>query len=106
MRAVKRGPGGQLGVQAGVQVDVEARDAAMLRACVEAAAASRELRQAGGYAGRTRSFEQRINRLRSAGLIEMTVPDKPRSSAQRYRLTAKGRAAVAAAAAGRPEPDA
>ena len=106
MRAVKRGPGGQLGVQAGVQVDVEARDAAMLRACVEAAATSRELRRAGGYAGRTRSFEQRINRLRSAGLIEMTAPDKPRSSAQRYRLTAKGRAAVAAAAAGRPEPDA
>jgi len=27
-----------------------------------------------------------------AGLIEMTVPDKPRSSRQRYRLTAKGAA--------------
>nr|WP_298269795.1 hypothetical protein [Geobacter sp.] len=26
-----------------------------------------------------------------AGLIEMTIPDKPRSSNQRYRLTAKGR---------------
>jgi ATP-dependent DNA helicase RecG len=26
-----------------------------------------------------------------AGLIEMTIPDKPRSSKQRYRLTAKGR---------------
>ena len=76
----------------------------MLRACVEVAATSRELRRAGGYAGRTRSFERRINRLRSAGLIEMTVPDKPRSSAQRYRWTDKGR--VAAAYAGRPEPDA
>ena len=96
--------GGQAGVQVGVQVEVDARDAAMLRACVEAAATSRELRHAGGYAGRTRSFERRINRLRSAGLIEMTVPDKPRSSAQRYRLSDKGRAAVAAAVAGHREP--
>ena len=97
--------GGQVGVQVGVQVEVDARDAAMLRACVEAGAASRELREAGGYAGRTRSFERRINRLRSAGLIEMTVPDKPRSSAQRYRLTDKGRAAVTVADAWDAEPD-
>ena len=26
-----------------------------------------------------------------AGLIEMTIPDKPRSSKQRYRLTMEGR---------------
>ena len=26
-----------------------------------------------------------------AGLIEMTIPDKPRSSKQRYRLTSAGR---------------
>ncbi len=98
--------GGQAGVQVGVQVEVAAIDIAMVRACGEATATSRELRHAGGYAGRTRSFERRINRLRSAGLIEMTVPDKPRSSAQRYRLTDKGRATVAAAHRGRPESDA
>ena len=29
-----------------------------------------------------------------AGLIEMTIPDKPRSSKQKYRLPEKGRQAI------------
>ena len=31
----------------------------------------------------------------NGGLVEMTIPDKPRSSLQRYRLTEKGRAMLA-----------
>ena len=31
------------------------------------------------------------------GLLEMTIPDKPRSSRQKYRLTDKGRAWLASA---------
>lgn len=31
-----------------------------------------------------------------AGLVEMTIPDKPRSSKQKYRLTEKGRRVLAA----------
>ena len=30
----------------------------------------------------------------TAGVIEMTIPDRPRSSKQRYRLTERGRAVL------------
>ena len=97
------GHGGQLGVQAGVQANLEARDADMLRACVREDATSRELQIAGGYGGRTRSFEQRLGRLLREGLLRMTVPDKPRSPAQKYRLTERGQAALGHAAEGHEE---
>ncbi|MDR1655946.1 MAG: Fic family protein [Deltaproteobacteria bacterium] len=47
-----------------------------------------------GLSGDTRSFNRNIGPLLSSGLIEMTVPDKPNSKFQRYRLTAKGKAAA------------
>jgi predicted HTH transcriptional regulator len=44
-----------------------------------------------GRSNRTKFRDQVLNPLIAAGLIEMTIPDKPRSSKQRYRLTNKGR---------------
>jgi ATP-dependent DNA helicase RecG len=45
---------------------------------------------------RTKFRDKVLNPMLEAGLIEMTIPDKPRSKNQRYRLTAKGRAIQAA----------
>ena len=46
-------------------------------------------------ADRTKFRHQVLNPLLAEGLIEMTIPDKPRSSNQKYRLTDKGRAWLA-----------
>ena len=44
-----------------------------------------------GISGDTRPFRRHIAPLLARGLIEMTVPDKPKSRLQRYRLTDSGR---------------
>ncbi len=44
-----------------------------------------------GRSDRTKFRHQVLNPLLEAGLIEMAIPDKPRSSKQKYRLTARGR---------------
>ncbi len=44
-----------------------------------------------GYTNRTRFRNAVLRPMIAAGLVEMTIPDKPRSSKQKYRLTAMGR---------------
>ena len=44
-----------------------------------------------GKTDRTKFRNQVLNPLIEAGLLEMTVPDKPRSSKQKYRVTERGR---------------
>lgn len=50
-----------------------------------------ELQVAAGIKHREHFRKQYLLPLLESGLIEMTIPDKPRSSKQEYRLTAAGR---------------
>lgn len=44
-----------------------------------------------GKKGRTRYLNELIAKLVKDGLIEMTIPEKPNSRMQKYRLTANGK---------------
>jgi len=50
-----------------------------------------EIREAFGLKDRRRLRETYIDPALGAGLVEMTIPNKPNSRLQKYRLTAKGR---------------
>ena len=62
----------------------------ILRNCLESKAIT-NLMTIAGRADRTKFRDQVLNPLLAVGLVEMTIPDKTRSSKQRYRLTDKGR---------------
>lgn len=49
-----------------------------------------------GHTNRTRFKNAVLQPLIEADFIGMTIPDKPRSSKQKYRLTDKGKALLAA----------
>ena len=45
-----------------------------------------------GITNQTRAFQRHVEPLIDAGLVERTIPDKPTSRLQRYRITDAGRA--------------
>ena len=53
-----------------------------------------ELQAAAGLKDRVHFLKTHLEPLLLAGWIERTIPDKPRSSKQKYRLTEKGRQAL------------
>ena len=57
--------------------------------------ARKEIFAALGMSGDSRSFKRHLEPLLSEGLIEMTVPDNPKSKLQKYRLSESGRAVLA-----------
>ena len=90
---------GQVEGQEG-QAALSAKEIAMLRASLDGAVAAEALIAAAGHSSRSGHFRRCINRLLHDGLLEMTVPGRPRNPAQNYRLTDKGRAALRRAAEG------
>ena len=66
----------------------------MLRVCERGAVSRAELLMAMGYSRRTGNLGRRIERLMKEGFLERTVPDKPTSPNQKYRLTDIGEAVL------------
>ena len=96
---------GQAGDQEG-QAALSTKEIAMLQACLDGPVAAEALMAAAGHSSRTGHFRRWLHRLLCDGLLEMTVPGRPRSPAQKYRLTGKGRAASASIGNGQGEPNA
>ncbi len=82
------------------QVELPATDVALLKACQEKPRTGQELLLAAGYTERTGNFKRSMDRLLSADFLEMTIPEKPKSRLQKYRITDKGRAWLARATKG------
>ncbi len=76
-----------------VLTDIEKR---IMAACLNGPKTTPDLLELVGYRSRTGNFKHSLARLQKLGYVEMTIPDKPRSSKQSYRLTANGHNALGA----------
>jgi ATP-dependent DNA helicase RecG len=63
----------------------------IMEACQDSSRSTPELLSVLGYAVRTGNFKRGLKRLIAMDLLEMSMPGKPRSRNQNYRLSAKGR---------------
>ncbi len=72
------------------QVVVTNVEKSILTACQHGPQAARDLLAATGYKKRTGNFKRSLATLVEKQLLVMTLPDKPRSRLQSYRLTVKG----------------
>lgn len=77
----------------------------VLKALENAPLSRREVFAAIGLYSDSRAFKRNIEPILADGFIEMTVPDKPNSRLQKYRLTDKGIAAFRQTETALPEND-
>lgn len=63
----------------------------MLRAAERVPRSKRELLEAAGLASAYLNYKRHLLPLLEQDLIERTIPEKPNSRLQKYRLTDKGR---------------
>ena len=77
----------QVGAQVRVQVDLH-----ILSVCATKPLSSAEIAAALGHKQLSGNLRKALPRLRESGLLAYTIPEKPNSRSQKYRLTAKGKA--------------
>lgn len=90
----KHQPGTNLGLggdQVGTKLGLSEDQVAIVRKCLVPCKIP-DLMEVVGRANRTKFRNQVLAPLLKAGLVEMTIPDKPTSSLQKYRTTSKGKA--------------
>lgn len=80
-------------VTGGTKLALSGHQVAILRRCVGPQGIT-ELMTIAGRSDRTKFRNQVLNPLLDESLVEMTIPEKPTSRNQQYRLTAKGQAAL------------
>jgi len=79
-------------VEAPVEAQVEAQvSRRILSACTEKPLSSAEIAAALGHKQLSGNLRKALPDLRKAGLIQYTIPDKPNSRLQKYRLTDAGK---------------
>jgi fido (protein-threonine AMPylation protein) len=76
------------------QVELSGIQFAVLKTLESKSLSRKEIFSAIGMNGDSRSFKRNIEPLLTDGFIEMTVPDKPNSRLQKYRLTDTGKTAI------------
>jgi len=84
---------GEVAGEVGTKLALSQHQVDILRKCLVESSLL-DLMAVTGRSDRTKFRNQVLGPLMKAGLIEMTIPDKPRSSKQKYRLTEKGRKAI------------
>jgi Fic family protein len=82
----------QVGRQDKHQVELSDTQIFVLKSLENKTLSRKEIFDQIGMSGDSRSFKRNIAPLLSDGLVEMTVPEKPNSRLQKYRLTDKGKA--------------
>ena len=82
---------GDVGVHVGVHDQFSGMPIKILDCC-QRPSSTPDILKVLGYKTRTRNFRKALDNLIEKQLIEMTIPNKPRSKNQRYRLTEKGKA--------------
>jgi ATP-dependent DNA helicase RecG len=87
---------GTLEAQSGAQSEAqsEARSIRVLGALSRGALSARALADAIGMRSKTGALKRTLSKMLSETLIEYTLPDKPNSRLQKYRLTPEGEKAL------------